>query len=545
MIPLLLVVVAALLWFIWLCRAGLVAARMYQIEEYETARFLAWGKQRAWLWPAAVYLSSALTLVLVLAGLALPGELRQIGQRAGWLAGVVLLHLLWKPLPAKKALVFTARMRRLLGAGSVLALLVCWGVSVFTLNAPAGAIVSIMSCLLAPALVLLFTIAGSTLMMPVEALVRRSFLLRAHTRITHVDPFVIGIAGSYGKTSTKHFLAQLLAPCKETLATPKSFNTLMGLTRTINEYLEPQHELFLAEMDAYARGEIAAMCRLVAPQIALITSVGPQHLERFGSIERISDALYELVEALPEGSPVVIYGGEKMSARLAERAACHGYRVVRYGIAEETTAPLDIVASDIVVDELCTHFTWRWTSESLELHVTLPLPGQHNILNVSAALAVIHLLNLPLAELVSATACLQPVPHRLQLIQSSSGITIIDDAYNANPVGVHNGLDVLARMQGRTKILVTPGMVELGSAEEAENRRFGEHAARVCDHVVLVGEKQTQPILAGLRAHDFPPERIHPVHTLAEATTKLSHIARPGAVVLFANDLPDTYLELP
>jgi len=379
---------------------------------------------------------------------------------------------------------------------------------------------------------------------PVEAQVRRGFVRRARSRITTYKPLVIGIAGSYGKTSTKNIMAQLLAPHKETLPTPKSFNTLMGITRTINEYLEPKHELFLVEMDAYNTGEIAAMCDLVEPQLAVITSVGPQHLERFGSIEHIAEALYELVASLPTASPVVIYGGESMAVLLAERAAHAGYRVVRYGLEGEQGGPFDIVASDIVVDERASHFTWRWSAEGLEFRVSIPLLGQHNILNVSAALAVVHLLGLPVAQTARDAIRLEPAQHRLQLMPSKGGITVIDDSYNANPVGVHNGLDVLAQMPGRAKILVTPGMVELGSVEETENKRVGKHAAQVCNQVILVGTQQTKPIFASLQESGFSSERIHIVNTLEEVTTTLSQIAKLGDVVLFANDLPDTYLEL-
>jgi UDP-N-acetylmuramoyl-tripeptide--D-alanyl-D-alanine ligase len=581
-------VLAALSWSIWLVRAGLVAARIYQIEEYEAPRLLAWGRQRAWLWPNAALLGAALALVIGLASLLWPAgclsascpgylwtgsALRHIGVEIGWFAGTALLHIRWRRLPAKKPLVYTARMRRILSASALLLLLSAAGCVVVTLIVPgvAGAVIAALLCLFAPGLALVLVIAGNTLMMPVEAQVRRRFLRRARARISAYRPRVIGIAGSYGKTSTKHITAQLLAPYVEALATPKSFNTLMGITRTINEYLEPKHRIFLVEMDAYAPGEIAAMCRLVEPEIAVITAVGPQHLERFGTIARIADALYELVAALSPGSPAVIYSGDPVSACLAERAAKDGYRVVRYGFdltplisqsssicpaggplslgSEEAAgvpmaAPLDVVASDVVVDGRATHFTWRWEAEGLEHRVSIPLPGRHNILNVSAALAVVHLLGLPVADAVRQAMRLEPVPHRLQLLAGSGGITIIDDSYNANPVGVHNGLDALAQMPGRMKILVTPGLVELGSVEEAENRRFGEHAARVCDHVILVGARQTVPIQAGLRSGGLAPERIHVVETLDEVTAMLGHIAGPGAVVLFANDLPDTYLEL-
>lgn len=534
---------AAIIWLVWIIRGSRVAARMYQIEEYEVPRFLAWGCQRAWLWSTATLIAGAGSLILGLLTLALSTDFRRIGICIGWLVSAILLNILWKSLPAKKALVYTARMCRIVGTALVLTLLVTCGLVILILTTPllVSVIIVVLSFLLAPGLVLLFILGGNTLMVPVEAQIRRDFLRRARSRITTYKPFVIGIAGSYGKTSTKNIMAQLLAPYKQTLPTPKSFNTLMGITRAINENLEPKHEIFIVEMDAYNTGEIAKICELVEPQVGVITSVGPQHLERFGSIERIGDALYELVASLPPASPVVIYGG----GRLAERAASAGYRVACYGLEEEQqNGPFDVVVSDIVVDEHASHFTWRWAAEDLEFRISIPLLGQHNILNASAALAVIHLLGLPVAQAARRATRLEPAQHRLQLIPSKGGITVIDDSYNANPVGVHNGLDVLAQMRGNAKILVTPGMVELGSVEEAENKRFGEHAAQVCKHVILVGAQQTKPIFAGLQESGFSPEHIHVVNTLEEVTATLAQIANPGDVVLFANDLPDTYLEL-
>jgi UDP-N-acetylmuramoyl-tripeptide--D-alanyl-D-alanine ligase len=187
---------------------------------------------------------------------------------------------------------------------------------------------------------------------------------------------------------------------------------------------------------------------------------------------------------------------------------------------------------------------WLWPAEGLEFRVSFPLLGQHNILNVSVALAVIHLLGLPVAQAVRDAIRLEPTLHRLQRLPSTGGIIVIDDSYNANPVGVHNGLDVLAQMPGRAKILVTPGMVELGSVEEAENKRFGKHAAQVCTHIILAGAQQTKPIAASLQESGFSSAHIHVVNTLEEVTATLGQIAKPSDVVLFANDLPDTYLEL-
>jgi UDP-N-acetylmuramoyl-tripeptide--D-alanyl-D-alanine ligase len=540
------VIGAALVWLGWMTRAGLMGARMYQIEEYEGQRLLAWGRQRAWFAPTAILAGAGLALVIGIAGLVAPVDWLRVVAGLAWLAGAGVALALWRPLPAKKPLVYTPRMRRILGVSAALGVSVAALLALALLALPAGVALlgGVVILAASPLLVLSLLITANWLLKPVEAQIQAGFVARARAKYTRLAPLTIAVAGSYGKTSSKHILATLLQPAMETLPTPKSYNTLMGVTRTINEYLQPRHRAFIVEMDAYGLGEIAAMCRLVDPTLAIITSVGPQHLERFGTVERIGDAMYELIAALPAGAPAIIYGGEALSARLADRAAQAGYRVIRYGAEGEDAGPLDVIASDISVDERATRFTWRWPAEGLEQRVAIPLLGQHNVLNVSAAIAAIHVLGLPVVEAARDALRLEPTPHRLQLMPSTGGMTIIDDSYNANPVGVRNGLEVLRQMRGRHKILVTPGLVELGAVEEAENRRFGERAAAVCDEVILVGARQTLPIAEGLRAGGLADEHTHVVETMDEVTVTLARIAGPGDVALFANDLPDTYLAL-
>lgn len=548
-------IAGALVWLVLMARMGLMGARMYQIEEYEGKRLLAWGRQRAWMASRATQIGGILALliclavVIVLASLTELDALYTLVTGSAWLAYSALALALWRPLPAKKPLIYTARMRRILSVALALCVtLAVLLVVALLLASPvtgAGGLILLAAILFySPLAILYILIAANWLLRPVEARIQAGYVNRARAKYARIAPLTIGVAGSYGKTSTKHILAALLRPAMETLPTPKSYNTLMGITRTINENLEPRHKAFVVEMDAYAPGEIAAMCRLVDPTIAVVTSVGPQHLERFGVIERISDAMFELIAALPKGAPAVIYGGEALSAALADRAAAAGYRAVRYGMEGEDAGPLDVIATDIQVDERATRFIWRWPAEGLEQRVAIPLLGRHNILNVSAALAVLHLLGIPVDEAARDALKLEAAPHRLQLIHSPGGMTIIDDSYNANPVGMRNGLDALQQMRGRHKILVTPGMVELGAIEEEENRRYGEHVAKVCDYVILVGAKQTRPIVDGLRAGGFSDDHVRVVETLEEVTTTLGAIAGPGDVALFANDLPDTYVAL-
>jgi UDP-N-acetylmuramoyl-tripeptide--D-alanyl-D-alanine ligase len=352
---------------------------MFQIEEYEIPRLFAWGQQKSWLAHRATLVGATLSLVGGLVSLSLSSS-QSIVTALGLLAGSGAMHVLWGWISPKKELVLTPRMKRILGATAFFVILaaILLAVTFMYVTPFTVAIIGAVIFLLSPILSILFIVLGNITMLPVEAQVRRGFIRRAKNRINQYQPQVVGIAGSYGKTSTKHITAQLLNTQITTLPTPKSFNTLMGVTRTINENLEPHHKVFLVEMDAYGPGEINSMCTLVNPSIAVITSVGPQHLERFGTIDRIGDALYELVAALPKGSTALIYCGDKDTARLADRAAQDGHQVICYGLSSDTIHPLDVVATDIVVDAHATSFTWCWQAKGLEQRVNIPLLGQHN-----------------------------------------------------------------------------------------------------------------------------------------------------------------------
>lgn len=527
----------------WLTRATpvtLVAARMLQIEEYEDLRFLRWGLSRAWLGQRAVAAAAAVSaLALLLAALDTDAASEIVA--AGWVVASATGALLWSWAPPKKALVLTARMRRVLGVTATYAALLA-GATAALLGAglwPVAALVCLLlACVTGISQVLL--VAADQSLRPVESSIRQGYVGQAQARLEQVSPYVVAVVGSYGKTSTKHVLAQLLTGQVETLPTRKSFNTLMGVTRVINEDLDPSHRVFIVEMDAYARGEIAAISDLVHPSVAVITSVGPQHLERFGEQAAIADALYEVVQALPAEGTAVIHAGEPGGAALVLRAHSDERRVVRYGI-ENSADVLDVVASDIVLDARGARFRWSWPELSIDRVVTTPLLGRNQVLNVTAALAVVHILGYSLGRAVAAAAGLQPVEHRLQPLPTPGALRVIDDSYNANPVGVHDALDVLAAMNGGAKVLVTPGLVELGTVEDAENRRYGEHAAAVCDHVIVMVARPAAALRAGLRAGGLAADHIHDARTLDDATAIIGRITRAGDTVLFANDLPDTY----
>jgi UDP-N-acetylmuramoyl-tripeptide--D-alanyl-D-alanine ligase len=371
---------------------------------------------------------------------------------------------------------------------------------------------------------------------PVQRRINRRFEESARATLASVAPVVVGITGSYGKTTTKVCVGAVLAEHEPTLITPASFNSYLGVIRTINEHLEPAHRNFVVEMGMYRAGDITELCDLVHPQIGVLTAIGPVHLERMGTIEAIADAKAELALALPPDGHLVANGDDPRCREIASRVSVD---TVLYAIEHPDA---HVRAENIVLADGRTHFELVIGGERVA--VSSGLLGRHNVSNLLAAAAVGHLRGLSSAEIARGLATVAPPEHRLQPIPNPrAGIVVIDDAYNSNPAGAAAALEVLHSHPAKRRILVTPGMVELGDQEAELNEAFGRQAAAACDHVILVGRQRTQPIDRGLRAAGFSPDAITVVRDIAEVTTVLARFTRAGDVVLFENDLPDMYSE--
>lgn len=522
-------------------------AQFYQIEEYKSGRYVRWllDQRSRWL-PGRPVVAAVVGIGLGLLlgeapGSILPGV---IGLLA---AGVAV----WQPAPAevKKPFKATARARRLLAAAFVVAALLLavylWLISlVLTSEMLAGARVMLAGALLflsAPGCLII----GNLLMTPVEALFRRRFVAQARAILERVHPTVIGITGSYGKTTTKTYLAEILNGRYRTYPTPKSYNTIMGVCLAINQDLADNYsvEYFIAEMGAYVPGEIAGICDLTHPTISIVVEVGPQHLERFGSLENTAKAKYEIIKALPPDGVGVFNWDNPYVREMYER----GYPATRLAVSMAVD-PGDVpengprfIASGIHESLDGLRFTVTDSETGLSETFTTVLLGQHNITNILLATAVAVHEGMSLKEVAFRVKGLQPPEHRLVRQVTAGGITIINDAYSANPVGAAGALRVLGMHAGGERLLITPGMIELGDRMEQENHTLGKTAAQYATEVFLVGREQTAPVQAGLLDAGFPAERLHVVDTLAEAVAWYQTNLKPGDTVLFLNDLPDTY----
>lgn len=436
-----------------------------------------------------------------------------------------------KPKKAKKPLVYTPRVKRMLVTLTVLI-----GIIVTVSSKPCcinhresvAALILVLLYALSPILVLLANLINK----PVELSINRHYTNDAKRILAQCpDLTVVGVTGSYGKTSVKYYLNTLLRAKYNVLMTPESYNTPMGVVKTIRGSLRATHEIFICEMGAKWVGDIKELCDIVHPTHGIITSIGPQHLESFKTLDAVKSTKFELADALPENGMLFLNGDDQN---------IKDYGCKRSAVTYSVGGEADYVAFDLSVSEKGTSFSVRAPSGETESFSTR-LIGRHNVLNIVGAIAISHKLGIPLCALKGQVRKLEGVPHRLQLTEKN-GITIIDDAYNSNPSGTKAALEALNLFNG-FKILVTPGMVELGEKQEELNREFGRNAAEVCDYVVLVGRRQAAPIKAGLLDAGYNESKIFVAATIGEA---LSHVyaVRSGGkkkIILLENDLPDNY----
>ena len=379
------------------------------------------------------------------------------------------------------------------------------------------------------------TIAAVWLLQPLEDRINRRYRDDAARILASCRGLkVVGITGSYGKTSTKHYLKRILDEHFATCMTPGSYNTTMGVVRTVREYLKPYDEVFIVEMGAKQPGDIKEICDLVHPSYGILTAVGEQHLESFGSIENVQRTKFELIDSLPsDGYAAVNNDFPYAAAREVTNVTCDRYAVSNPAGAQWT-------ATDIVYSPEGTTFTVNGP-DGFSMQLQTRLVGECNISNLLGAIAMAVRLGVPQEKIRFAVADIRQVEHRLNMRRTPGGITIIDDAFNSNPTGSAMALDVLSGMTGGRRIVVTPGMIELGDRQEELNRQLGRKIAGCADIAIIVGRYNREAISSGASEGGMPEGNVIITDTFAQAQARLGQIMQPGDTVLYENDLPDTF----
>ena len=383
---------------------------------------------------------------------------------------------------------------------------------------------------------------ANTLLKPVEKHINQKFYDDAASILASMpDLKIVGITGSYGKTSTKHYLHRILSEQYSTAITPGSFNTTLGVIRTIREYLKPYDEVFIVEMGAKQPGDIKEITDLVHPQAAIITAVGEQHLETFKSIENVQKTKFELVDALPSDGFAVLNNDFPY---VADRKV-DNVNSFRYSVADKDGKPhkdAQYRAYDVKYTSRGTDFKVSGPGLESPLEFHTQLMGECNVSDLLAAIVMALKLGVPAEKIQYAVTQIEQVEHRLSVKRVPGGLTIIDDAFNSNPTGSRMATEVLGMMKDEgQRIIITPGMIELGDSQEKANREFGRNIAANADMAIVVGQYNRVAILDGLHDGKMPEENVYAVDSFAQAQEVLRKVARPGDVVLYENDLPDTF----
>ncbi|HLN16501.1 MAG TPA: UDP-N-acetylmuramoyl-tripeptide--D-alanyl-D-alanine ligase [Acidimicrobiales bacterium] len=504
--PLAWVAVAACL--VTLVPAGLRWLRVSQREHYLAGSATRFARRWWTSEPADLLLA-----VLALAGLGLSVVWPLTALATAVAVALGPLHL--SPRGRTSPLVWTTRLRTLGGVWVLLqAVVVVAGVlaGVAAPLAAAGAVV-------VPLLVDL----AAWVLGPVERRRVAPFVAQAAERLRKVGPTVVAVTGSYGKTSTKHHIAHLLTGTKHVVASPASFNNRAGLARAVNEHLSEGAEVFVAEMGTYGRGEIAELCSWCRPDISVITAIGPVHLERFGSEDEILAAKTEITENV---GVVVLNVDDDRLAGLADRLDGEGRTVLRCsGWDHEADVCVTMGESEVAI--------WG-NGRSLVERAAIASGIQPT--NLACAVAVALRLGLPEDRLAVRLADLPGVPNRLSQGTTPRGVVVLDDTFNANPAGASAALEALRRLPAGRRVVVTPGMVELGALQAVDNRRFAEAAAGVATDLLVVGRTNRRALLEGARS-------LQPiaVRTREEAVSWVRGHLEAGDAVLYENDLPDHY----
>ncbi len=511
-------------FLLFAARRLLTYLHLFQQEEYDGARFFAWLiDSRAWDRRLSLALAAIVGAQFILPDVT-------VWVFAALVGAICLGVAAFERDPrttAKKPLVMTTRAKRIYA----IALALMAGCGLIAALSSDLALVWIVAVQLVPVALVI----ANLLLAPFEARVQARYWREAQAVLRRVDPIVIGITGSYGKTSVKHILGHVLETAAPTLITPGSVNTAMGIARTIRERLAAHHRYFVVEMGAYGIGSIERLCALTPPRIGIISAIGKAHYERFKSLDAVAQTKFELAGAVRDNGGTVIIASDVLEfAGPRDFAERHRDMVVSVGADDDAALLIKSLCQE--PEGIVAEISWRGTGYELRA----PLFGLHQGRNIALAFAAACTLGVPPEDVVASLRSTPQIAHRLEVKRQGGGPVVIDDAYNSNPVGFASALallDALRRPGGR-RILVTPGMAELGSEHEAEHARIGRLAASHVDVLIAVAPHRVAPLTAAF-AEAAPDRDIVSCPSFADAQKWLDRNLAGPDVVLIENDLPD------
>ncbi len=475
-----------------------------------------------------------LYLFIVVLGYFINNQLLSITITIYYLILTYLLLKKYKHEQVKKPLVFTGRIKRM-----CLTIFILYLIPILTIFLNFDQDLVFMYYFIIGSLIYFnyyIVYLANIINKPLEKLVYLYYKNKANRKLKSLSKMeVIAVTGSYGKTSTKNIISDILNVKYIAFPTPQNFNTNYGLIRTINEYIDKYNDYFVAELGAFRRGDIKSRASIVKPKYGILTKIGTAHLDTFGSIENTTKTKFELIESLPSDGIAFLNIDDELQVNYHLK---NKVKVVWYGLSVEA----DVYASDIKYSSDGMSFKVHFKNDKKSYDFTTKLLGESNVYNILAGIAVGKELGLSIAELQRGVLQIKPIEHRLQ-IKKYGQITYIDDAYNSNPVGSKMALDVLKLMPGK-KVIITPGMIEMGNKQYEVNYNFGKYIADSVDLAILVGIEQTKPIQKGLLDSKFDKDKLLMLNDVKEAISiAQNYFPNKETYILLENDLPDIFNE--
>lgn len=522
-------------------KRGMTYMHVYQQEEYDSERLL------GWIWKNKTFDKRLSLMVAIAIGTSFILPPLFVNFLIFTAMAVATYREKDPRKDSKKKLVATARAKRIFFPAYALSVLAATWCFLPLMPMPWVWLINIQ---LIPFTILFVNM----LLWPFEEAGQRKFWTEAHNKIRDYQPTVIGITGSYGKTSVKHILGHILKNQAKTLVTPGSVNTPMGISRIIREELEDDHKYLIVEMGAYGHGSIERLCKLAPPEMGIITSIGHAHYERFKSLDAVAETKYELAQSVvARGGQMIVH---ERTLRFKHSRVIKEENENQFIVCGEIAAPTDnagqpdqsaLTKGDLQINNILQNknglevrFEWR----KVQYNVEVPLFGIHHGHNIALAFAAAFELGVTSADIQAALLNVPQIQHRLEVRKQAGGLTIIDDAYNSNPLGFQSAIGLLSQLGTGRKILITPGMVELGKIHNEAHKNIGKYAGEVCDIVIVVKGERIPTFIEGFK-ETGASKTLEEVESFDDAQKWVAQNKQDGDVILIENDLPDIYERVP
>lgn len=456
------------------------------------------------------------------------------------------LHRLGREsFPPRKGLVWTGKLKLLFALGLFLQITSAhWlGVAVAKMagvETPSAYLFEVFFLYALCYVAFIFFALATVITVPIDVVIKGRIIKKAKRKLAaRTDLIIIAITGSYGKTTMKEVMATVLAGKFNVLKTPESINTPLGVARLILSSLTEKTQIFIVEMGAYYRGDIASLCALTPPDIAVLTGINESHLERFKNIGTTIATKFEIIDCLKKDGIAVLNADDERVREEYDRRA-DAPEVRWYSAHNHSRAETTVERSEFLDNGMGVSFLLQ--TQRAHYHLATPLLASYALGTISAAAVVAEHLGMTPEGIEAGVALIKPVPHRLEIRRVPGDVLIIDDSYNGNPEGVREAIEVLGRFAGRRKIYLTPGLVEMGKRTQEVHRAIGNQLKNVADVVLLIDNSVTGFIRQGLEEEGFAPENIRVFSNARQAHTSLPDILKPGDVILFQNDWPEGYV---